>query len=72
MTASVELITLATSRQTQPKVQDMVGTFMGITRVLQPLLKSLTTLDIFTVNGTLPLTDMVFMPPRGSYCLLLL
>ena len=73
MTTSVESTTLATSRQTQPKVQHMVITFMGNkSRVLQSLSKSLTTLDIFTVNGTLPSTDMVLIPARGGYHLLLL
>ena len=71
MTTSVESTTLAASRQTQPKVQHMVTTFIGNkSRVLQ-LLKSLTTLDVFTVNGTLPSTDAVLILPRGSYCLLL-
>ena len=55
MTTSAELVTLATSRQIQPKVQHMVTMFMGNkSRVLQLLLKSLTALDVFTVNGTLP------------------
>ena len=73
MTASVESTTLATSRQTQPKVQHMVTTFMGNkSKVLQQLSKSLTTLDIFTVNGTLPPTDLVLILPRGGYHLLLL
>ena len=73
MTASVESTALATSRQTQPKVQHMVTTFMGNkSRILQLLSKSLTTLDVFTVNGTLPSTDMMLILPRGSYHLLLL
>ena len=73
MTTSVESTTLATSSQTQPKVQHMVATFMGNkSRVLQLLSKSLTTLDVFTVNGTLQSTYVVLIPPRSSYHLLLL
>ena len=46
MTTSVELTTLAASRQTQPKVQHMVATFMGNTsRVIWAAIKNLTTLD---------------------------
>ena len=73
MTTSAELTTLPTSRQTQPKVQHMIATFMGNkSRVLQLLSKSLTTLDVFTVNGTLPSTDVVLIPHRGGYHLLFL
>ena len=47
MTTSVELTTLDASRQTQPKVQHMVATFMGNTsRVIWATIKNLTTLDI--------------------------
>ena len=47
MPASMELITLATSRQTQPKVEHMVSTFMGNTsRAIQAAIKNLSTLDI--------------------------
>ena len=71
MTTSAELTTFAASRQTEPKVQHMVTIFMGNkSKVLQPLLMSLTILDVFTVNGTLPLTYVVLIPPKGSYHLL--
>ena len=75
MTTSAELTTLATSRQTQPKVKHMVTTFMGNTsRVIWAAIKNLTTLDVdgFAVNSILLSTDVVLILPRGSYCLFLL
>ena len=47
MTTSAELTTLAASRQTQPKVQHIVATFMDNTaRVIQATVKNLITLDV--------------------------
>ena len=53
MTISAELITLGASRQTQPKVQHIVATFIDNTsRVIQSAIKNLTTLNTDDFYGS--------------------
>ena len=75
MTASAELTALATSRQTQPKIQHIVHTFMNTSRVIWAAIKNLTTVGIdnfLKVCNVVSSTDITLILPRGGYCPLLL
>ena len=76
MTASAELTTLATSRQTQPKVWHIVITFMNnMCRVIWATIKNFTTVAVdnfLTVCNVVSLTDVILILPKGGYSPLLL